>query len=210
MTSPTKETYGQLDKAYTHFNKTLFGNHLPECIIVLARKRNARGYFWGDTWRRAGGKQKADEIALNPDTLSKRTLEQVLSTLVHEMCHLDQHHNGKPSRTGYHNKEWAGYMDAVGLTPSDTGLAGGKRTGQRVTHYAEANGAFERSCGDLIKSGFVIPWLATTVEGGAKAKAKAKCVAKVKYTCPNCDLNVWGKSGLAIGCQDCEVALEAS
>jgi hypothetical protein len=31
-----------------------------------------------------------------------------LSTLVHEMAHLQQNHFGKSSRTGYHNKEWAG------------------------------------------------------------------------------------------------------
>jgi hypothetical protein len=36
------------------------------------------------------------------------------------MVHLWQHHHGKPSRTGYHNKEWATMMKAVGLIPSDT------------------------------------------------------------------------------------------
>jgi predicted SprT family Zn-dependent metalloprotease len=40
--------------------------------------------------------------------------------MTNEMAHLEQHHFGKPSRSGYHNKEWAGMMKAVGLIPSDT------------------------------------------------------------------------------------------
>ena len=60
-----------------------------------------------------------------------RTNEQTLSTLVHEMTHLQQQHFGKPSRSGYHNKEWGLLMRAVGLIPSSTGEPGGKETGQR-------------------------------------------------------------------------------
>src|SRR5262245_14971271 len=36
---------------------------------------------------------------------------QILSTLVHEMVHGEQHHYGKPSRGGYHNKQWADWME---------------------------------------------------------------------------------------------------
>jgi hypothetical protein len=39
---------------------------------------------------------------------------------VHEMAHVWQHAHGKPSRNGYHNKEWAAKMDERGLIPSDT------------------------------------------------------------------------------------------
>jgi hypothetical protein len=54
---------------------------------------------------------------------------------VHEMVHVWQHAFGKPSAGGYHNKQWAAKMKAVGLQPSSTGYVGGKETGQRVTHY---------------------------------------------------------------------------
>ena len=40
------------------------------------------------------------------------------------MTHLEQAHFGKPSRNGYHNKEWADLMERVGLMPSDTGAPG--------------------------------------------------------------------------------------
>jgi hypothetical protein len=31
---------------------------------------------------------------------------------------------------------------------------------------------------------------------------------RVKYTCPSCEINVWGKPGLNIRCDDCKAALE--
>ena len=52
---------------------------------------------------------------------------------------------GKPSRGGYHNKEWAEKMKEVGLIPSNTGLPGGKQTGQRMTHFFTKNGAFQKA-----------------------------------------------------------------
>jgi len=57
------------------------------------------------------------------------------------MCHLEQHHFGKPSGA-YHNKEWAKMMHAVGLMPSNTGKPGGKQTGQTVSHYIVTGGPF--------------------------------------------------------------------
>ena len=52
---------------------------------------------------------------------------------MHEMAHLEQHHFGKPSRAGYHNKQWAGMMKAVGLIRSDTGAPGGQN-GRKESH----------------------------------------------------------------------------
>jgi len=38
------------EHAYAFFNEQLFGGELPECMVVLHRKRGARGYFWQDQW----------------------------------------------------------------------------------------------------------------------------------------------------------------
>lgn len=35
---PTTETYAELQLAYEHFNKTLFDNRLPACLITLQQK----------------------------------------------------------------------------------------------------------------------------------------------------------------------------
>src|SRR5690242_13502110 len=119
--NPTQRTYKTLDDAYRFFNEHLFGSHLPGCLITMQRSKKAYGYFAGNRFGSLDGAEVTDEIALNPSHFHTRTTEQSLSTLVHEMTHLEQHHFGKPSRAGYHNKEWAGMMRAVGLIPSDTG-----------------------------------------------------------------------------------------
>lgn len=203
---PTRDTYTQLDNAYDYFNRKLFAGKLPPCVMTLHRRKGAYGYFWGDTWSEREGVRRTDEIALNPETFHGRSLQEVLSTLVHEMCHLQQHHFGKPSRTGYHNREWATMMEAVGLIASDTGQYGGKTTGQHMSHYIASGGAFETTCTALLAKGFTIPWQAMTRD---EEKAKKKAASKTKYTCITCDVNAWAKPDTALICGDCLEPMEA-
>lgn len=88
-------------------------------------------------------KKVVHEISINPDFMNREDRDWH-STLVHEMCHLWQEDFGRPSRGGYHNSQWADKMIQVGLMPSDTGEAGGKRTGQSITHYIIPGGKFEQ------------------------------------------------------------------
>src|SRR6266705_5200432 len=150
MNSPTQHTYDGFIQAYSHFNQKLFNGILPYCMITMQRKQGAYGYFAGDRFGMRDGGQKTDEIALNPSHFNAQTTEEVLSTLVHEMAHLWQHHFGKPSRSSYHNRQWAGKMGTIGLCPSDTGKEGGKRTGQHMNHYVLAGGAYARACEELL------------------------------------------------------------
>src|SRR5690606_37233909 len=62
-------------------------------------------------------------------------------------------------RGNYHNKEWADKMEQVGLMPSNTGEPGGKRTGDRMTHYILQGGAFERRCDQLLTRAYTLSWL---------------------------------------------------
>ncbi len=43
--SPTEETYSELQSAYDFFNKTLFYQTLPPCLITLQRHGSYYGYF---------------------------------------------------------------------------------------------------------------------------------------------------------------------
>ena len=162
------------------------------------------GYFSGDRWGNSDGETR-DEIALNPEHFSTRSIEEVLSTLVREMVHLWQHHFGKPGRRRYHNKQWALKMDSVGLGPSDTGRPGGNRTGESMSHYIIKHGPYAKSAAKLIKNGFELSWVDRA--GGTARRKKTKKVFRVKYSCPKCGVNAWPKPGVKLVCGDCKSEL---
>jgi len=139
---PSDAQYTALTTAYSFFNQRLFNGQLPDALITLQRKAGSYGYFAGSRFGDVDQEVLTDEIALNPAHFRNRTVPEILSTLVHEQVHLWQHHYGKPSRSGYHNAEWAAKMQGLGLMPSDTGQPGGKLTGQRMTHYIAEHGRF--------------------------------------------------------------------
>jgi hypothetical protein len=195
--APTTHTASILQDAFDSANRALFGGTLPACMILVHRKGRAHGYFWAQQFQRIGSDDVIDEIALNPDTMN-RAPRVVLSTLVHEMVHLWQFHFGKPSRAAYHNKEWASKMEDVGLMPSDTGKPDGKRTGQRVSHYIEQGGRYDRWVTDFLTPERLFTWASTPALKGSTKKSKSK----IKYSCgPH---QAWGKPGLSIYCRDCE------
>ena len=206
--NPTQRTYKTLDDAYRFFNGRLFGGRLPHCLITMQRSKKAYGYFAGGRFGSADRKEVTDEIALNPSHFDKRSIEESLSTLAHEMCHLEQHHFGKPSRTGYHNKEWVAMMRAVGLIPSDTGAPGGREVGEKIGHYIEKGGPFERACAELARLGLDALYVELWNDGDA-AKRKKKSASKTKYTCPDCGMNAWAKPEARLVCGECEEPLEA-
>ncbi|AID28402.1 peptidase [Mesorhizobium huakuii] len=207
--NPTTTTYEGLNRAYGFFNERLFGGTLPPCLITMQRKAKAHGYFAGGRFGSKDGAVVTDEIALNPSHFHERSTEQSLSTLVHEMVHLWQHHFGKVSRGGYHNAEWATKMKEIGLVPSDTGQPGGKQTGQRVSHYIADGGAYRVAFVELEASGFDALYVELWAEGAGRAKRKAKNASKSRYTCPDCGLNAWAKPAAPLICGDCGVRMKA-
>lgn len=208
MIDKPARTYSSLDAAYDHFNLHLFRSLLPPCLITMQRHKGAYGYFSGNRFASVATPDVVtDEIALNPAHFASRTPEQVLSTLVHEMCHLWQHHYGSPSRSGYHNKQWADKMREVGLIPTDTGQPGGKDTGQRVTHIIEPDGPFQRACVRYLATGTAV--LYQDRAGDGEASRKKKALSKTKYTCPVCGLNAWAKPAIFLICGECSEELEA-
>lgn len=226
LPTPTEEQFLCLNNAYKYFNSVLFQGELAGCILNFSRKKNTHGFMAPERWRRVEeSNQYIHEISLTPTTLYREAIE-IFSTLVHEMTHLWQWDFGSPSRNGYHNREWAAKMEEVGLIPSDTGKPGGKKTGQHMTHYIEEGGRYEQAFHNMPKE-FILPF--TTLEGdmmrsllsgnpgtdpdGAsskKAKLRTSGRKKTKYTCPGCKINIWGKPGLKIRCEECEESLEVT
>lgn len=217
----TVSQFQTLSDLFDFYNAEIFNNQLPDCLVNLSRHKGAHGFYAPECWKSAE-KEIVHEISVNPDTMYRPDV-QWHSTLVHEMVHHWQQVFGNPSRTGYHNKEWANKMEQVGLMPSTTGKAGGKKTGQSVTHYVIEGGSFDRAFSMLsieAKKSLKLKYLpnlqltvtkglagaedeeSTSGEGEGEEKVK-KAGKKFKYSC-SCGNNVWGKSGLNINCQECE------
>jgi predicted SprT family Zn-dependent metalloprotease len=157
LAKPTEQAYEELQLAYDWFNQRLFEGVLPPCLITFQRNKRTMGYFCRDRFVDQSGK-KTDEIAMNPEYFAVISLDELLSTLVHEMTHLWQDHFGKPGRGSYHNQEWANKMLAIGLCPSDTGRPGGKQTGDQMMDYVVENGRFSQECRALVGTEFKISW----------------------------------------------------
>ena len=220
ITRPTDDTFNLLQEAYDFFNQALFENRLPPCLILLHRKTGTHGYYWPEQFRAISDEQqKLDEIALNPTTLNRGD-RLVLSTLVHEMVHLWQRHFGKPSRNGYHNRQWAKEMRRVGLMPTDTGEVGGKQTGQSVTHYIIQNGLYDVTFERWSKQARPLLWTGEeetyhVSRGGRRrtiagtGKQKERPISKQKFSCPKCQLNAWAKPSANLLCGDCFLKMEA-
>ena len=203
MNTTTAE-YSAFDEAYDFFNNKLFEGMLPLCLITLQRKASAKGYYSPDRFMsRVAEGETIDEIALNPDVFTGRTDKEILSTLAHEMAHLWQQKFGKPSRSGYHNKEWAKKMEKVGLMPTDTGTPGGKKTGQKVTHYIIEGGPFDVACDALLGGDFQLNWQSIAASKGKDKQAKAKQKSKTKYSCSTCGQNAWAKPESRLMCGEC-------
>ena len=218
---------GEFQQAFDFFNRELFREKLEQVIITLQKHRGANGYFRANSFEERSfeeGKQQppkftVHEISIMPDAMYHRTDREVLATLVHEMCHLKQKQYGTPSRNGYHNRQWAEYMQAVGLEPTAfdkydsrnpelseeekaKSPGEGKSTGQKVSHFIIPGGAFDRACRKLLESGFQLNLHQLPILPVPQKKSK------LKYTCPQCGSNAWAKPDTKLYCGECMITME--
>lgn len=227
--NPTAEAYAELQAAFDHFNRELFSGSLPPCLITMQREKRSYGYFSSERFVHQHDQRTTDEIAINPSYFAVIPLLEVLQTLVHEMTHAWQFHHGKPGRRGYHNKEWAEKMESIGLMPSSTGEPGGARTGEKMADYVIPGGLFMAATEKLLTQDFKISWfdrltpvqVATITDvgegdGGDLVELITTPAAdrsnRLKYRCPSCGAQAWGKPSLRLLCgvEDCNaVALDA-
>lgn len=207
--------------------QTSFNNELPECFLNFSRgkSRKTAGFFRPSSWKTREEKSQTiyHEISICPDYIGKN-IKDVFSTLVHEMVHLWQYEYGKPSPNGYHNKEWGRKLVNVGLFPSDTGKQGGKMNGTSMSHYILKEGVFEKAYQNM-PTALKLPFIAEIEARFLSLKdalreldnneenfvaAAKETRSKLKYSCPSCGINAWGKPRLYLECGDCKLRLEAS
>ena len=229
----TRDQFSALEALFYYYNNELFDGQLGDCLLNLSRKNGASGYFSPNRWTDAGNTRRIHEISINPDTWDIED-EELHRTIVHEMCHMWQQDHGEPSRRFYHNKDWGEKMISVGLMPSSTGRPGGKTTGQHMSDYTIESGAFKTAFDKiyLTERELTLPYQPVKPKGygtidyenhehdmeavepttdskqDTEATEVIRAAKKYKYSCPTCEINVWGKHGLELTCKPCGQQLQ--
>lgn len=208
---PTETVCKELQGLFDVFNRYLFADELPDCMLTVdSLCRAAYGYFRPDAFTKATG-EVIDQISLNPTYMTSRPMRDVAGTVAHEQAHQWVHRcSGERVTGGYHDKTWALKMESIGLMPSDTGLPGGKKSGYRMSHFPIPGGRFLAVVAALEAYGFALTWgqfqesLAAGPGSGRSGRSgkggRGKSKNKVKYVCAQCGQACWGSGTLSVIC----------
>jgi predicted SprT family Zn-dependent metalloprotease len=196
--------YVTFEQAYQFLNEKLFESKLPVVFFTYQRKPHSLGYCHFERFSERDGSGKMTELAMNPEGFHGRDDKEILSTLLHEMVHIWQCYFDEPPRKGYHDKPWAFKMEELGLMPSNTGEPGGKKLGQKMSHYIIEGGKFDLVIGAFLLKHKLV-WEYVPEEKVEKEKKKTR----VKYTCPVCGTNIWAKAKISVICEEDKVLFVA-
>ena len=201
---------GYLNMIFDLLNDRYFESALSRPVITIQSTPKAYGHYTTfDAWS-IDGEKGVREINIGAGTLS-RPIENVVATLLHEMCHYWNDRNGvKDTSRGsmYHNKHFRETAEARDLqvTHHDKyGWAITAPTDALVEFCLEHNlteirlnrieGISVRVTGTGTPSG-----AGDLVSTGTKTK---KPSSSRKYVCPCCGTSVRATKTVNIGCLDC-------
>lgn len=198
--SPSVDTARRLQQAFDIFNHHLFQFQLPDAMLKLERLKNANGIYRPARYSDKKGSTIAC-IALNSTNANERELHLLLSTLVHEMCHMHTHlitNLGKA--TGGHGVEWRRLMTNLGLPPLKIGS-----TWRQSTHTIDPDGLFIQVYKDHQQQLESLPWKELANDA---TRGRATGLDKVKFTCPSCGSRAWARASAELLCGDCSTESE--
>lgn len=183
-----------LEEAFDILNKIYFENALSKIAITIQSTPGAYGHFTPhETWKQ--GEKAFKEINIGADTLN-RPIEDIISTLMHEMVHFYCDTNGiKDTSRGntYHNKKFKEEAEKRDLI-----IEYDKRIGYSVTTPGKGiiDLCEQYNWQDKIK-------LYRNGKYIDLDKATAKQSSTRKYICPCCAMSVRATRKVNILCMDC-------
>jgi len=197
--TPTTEQASALALAFDYLNERLFQGAIPRPMISFRRdpKIKGGGCFAPSRWVQDG--EVVAELTINALDMAASNVTGVFAIMAHEMTHAWQHANGKPSRDGYHNKEWLSKAREIGLETHGDPYA-------LTTSLAE-DGALLDALAEMPEDA-IYPWesmLQAQEDEKDKSSARGR---RSKFTCPSCGAAAWGKPTLRLVCGDCMLLME--
>lgn len=139
-------TIGELERWFRIFNRKLWHGKLsPKVVITVqstGRRRSVLGWHWHSRWQNR--RSKLAEINIVAESL-KRRAEEILETLLHEMCHQRNAERKivdiSPESYQYHNEHFKRAAEAAGLVCERMGRYGWAKTrlGERALAVIHAH-----------------------------------------------------------------------
>jgi hypothetical protein len=208
---PAIEEADALTNAFEYLNEELFDGELGMVKLGLTRNpRVKKGHFAPDAWVDEDG-VKWHEIVINAQWYAEvQDFRLAMTTLVHEMGHLEQHENGTQGRETYHNVEYVTRMRDMGVDSLD--MDGNPvSSGDRVSSALIPGGKLEKALMEMPEE-YIFPYLPFLAEEEppqhappvqSKEPKPKKRGVKSKYVCAQCGNAAWGKPSMRIGCLEC-------
>lgn len=213
-TIKTSRSAGYLEKIFRTINADSFGGVIEEPIITIQTTPGAYGHVTvGKTWKR--GEETRHELNIAADWLD-RPIENVVTTMIHEMVHLYNIQNGIQdcSRGGsYHNRKFKTEAEKHMLKIDKDERYGWTITSptDELLEYILLQGweDLEMSRGVHFGFGGVGGGKAAGGSGGVQGGVqKPKGSNSRKYVCPCCGAIVRATRDLELICKPCMVDFE--
>ena len=200
---------GYLNKIFDLLNEEFFENELSRPTITIQSTPRAYGHFSlrEDTWvSKLGG---THEINIGAGTLS-RPIEEVVSTLLHEMVHYYNYERGIQdcSRGNtYHNRKFREEAERRGLNVEHSDKYGWSHTSPSdlLLDFVLENDLSDILINRNEFSGFQMG--DTGTHSGTPITPTAKKSSSRKYICPCCGTSIRATKKVNIGCLDCGVPM---
>ena len=205
QTTKMSRAVSQLEHVYNSLNSDFFAGELPVPIITVQSKPGTYGHCSvAKVWQRKD--DKTYEMNISAETLNY-PIEEVIDTLLHEMCHLYCRENNikEVSRGGkYHNKRFKEVAEAHGLTCVPCGQYGWNTTpGDNLVEYALNKGWNEILLGRNTLPPAMRTGATGTAQPGAATPGGKRPSSTRKVICPKCGQSVRATKKVNIICGVC-------
>lgn len=199
-----------LNKIFDLLNDKYFEGALSRPIITIQSTPKAYGHYTlYDAWS-VDGEKGMREINIGAGTLS-RPIENIVTTLLHEMVHYWNDTNGVKdcSRNGtYHNKKFKAKAEACELNVECHPTYGWSITSpsDKTLEFCLENDLTEIRL-SRIDAFFLVPvgkgnGASVPTENPAKKKTSTR-----KYICPCCGMSIRATRDVNVACLDCDEQL---
>lgn len=194
--STMAELSASMMSAFNAINDHFYNSELEKPVIAFKEGKRKQAYGWIETHKQwVQGKNERYEINLSVDFLGERSVEDTISTLMHEMVHLYNILNGikDTSRGGvYHNKKFKEAAEAHGLI-----IDFNEHIGWSITHLQDETKQWIAE-NINIKDIKIYKRVAEKVPGASKPKQSMK-----KLVCPSCGAIARVTSDVKLICGEC-------